>query len=107
MRKTISVRNSVVDLHSIELVLDICNGGDRAVELDQRLGEIIGDLDVLESIKRRDSELGGGDVCEGVDFVDAVNSGLDSVVDRSDVILNGCPEISESVLDEVGDLRQS
>ena len=51
-----------------------------------------------------DSELRSRDVREGIDFVDPVNGSFDSVVDRSDVVLNGRPEISEGVLDEGGDL---
>ena len=61
-------------------------------------------MDVLESIKRRNGELRSGDVREGIDFVDPVNGSFDSVVDGSDVVLNGRPEISEGALDEVGDL---
>jgi len=91
-------------LHSVELFLDFCNSGDRTVELDQRLGKIIGDLDILEPIKRRDRELGSGDVRERVDIIDTVNGSLDSIVDGSDVVLDGRPEIAKSVLDEIGDL---
>lgn len=58
----------------------------------------------MESIERRDRELGNGDVRKGIDLVDRVNGSLDSVVDGSDVVLDGCPEIAESSLDEVGDL---
>ena len=68
------------------------------------MGKIIGDLDVLEAIERRDRELGNGDVRKGIDFVDRVNGSLDSVVDGIDVVLDGCPEIAKSGLDEVGDL---
>jgi len=106
MRKTISVAKSVWDLHSVEFCLDLGSGGDGTVELDQRLGKIIGDLDVLEPIERRDSELGNGDVCKGIKFVDRVNGSLDSVVDGSDIVLDGRPEITKSGLDEVGDLWQ-
>jgi hypothetical protein len=98
------VVESVGNLHSVELFLNLCNSGDRTVELDQRLGEVIGDLDVLEPVKRRDRELGNGDVPEGVDIIDPVNGSLDSVVDGSDVVLDGRPEIAKSALDEVGDL---
>jgi len=79
---------SVGNLHSIEFFLNLCNGGDRTVELGQRLGKIIGDLDILEPIKRRDRELGSGDVPERAEIIDAVNSSLDSVVDGSDVVLD-------------------
>lgn len=103
MRKKLAGKN-VGNLHGIELVLDICNGRDRTVELDQRLGEIIGNLDILEPIERRYGELGNGDICEGIDFVDPVNSGLDSVIDGGDVVLDRCSEIAKSGLDEVGDL---
>ena len=50
------------NLHSIEFILNLCNAGDRTVELDQRLGKIVRDLDVLEPIERRNGELGSGDV---------------------------------------------
>jgi hypothetical protein len=63
-----------------------------------------GDLDVLKRIEGRDGELRSGDVREGIDTVDPVNGRFDSVIDRSDVVLNGRPEISEGALDEVGDL---
>ena len=58
----------------------------------------------MEPIERRDSELGNGDVRKGVNLVDPVNGSLDSVVDGSDVVLDGCPEIAKGGLDEVGDL---
>ena len=68
------------------------------------MGKVIGDLDILEPIERRDSELRSSDVSEGIDFVDPVNSGLDGIVDGGNVVLDGCPEITKSGLDEVGDL---
>lgn len=70
------------------------------------MGEIVGDCDVLEPIKGRDSELRSSDGSKGIDFVDAVNSSFDSVVDRIDVVLNGRPEIPEGGLEEGADLWQ-
>jgi hypothetical protein len=45
------------NLQSVEFILDIGSRRDRTIEFDQRLSEIVGDLDVLEPIKRRDREL--------------------------------------------------
>ena len=61
VRKTV-VFEAITSLQSIELILDLGRGRDRTIEFDQRLGEIIGDRDVLESIKRGNTELGGGDL---------------------------------------------
>ena len=50
------------NLHSVELILDLGSGRNRTVEFDQRLGEITGELDVVESTKRGDRELGSIDL---------------------------------------------
>jgi hypothetical protein len=70
------------------------------------LGKVVGNLDVLEPIERRDAELGSGDVGKRVDFIDRVDGSLDSVVDRRDVALDRRPEIAKSGLDEARYLEQ-
>ena len=70
------------------------------------MGKVVGNLDVLEPIERRDAELRSGDVCKRVDFIDRVDCSLDSVVDGRDVALDGRPEIAKGGLDEARYLEQ-
>lgn len=41
----------IENTHGVELFLDLLRRRDRTVKFDQRLGKIVGDCDVLESIK--------------------------------------------------------